>query len=39
MGHHPLLVVDALTKLADLRDRGALTDAEFQAEKQKLIGG
>jgi len=32
-------IVDALSKLADLRDRGALTDAEFQAQKQKLLGG
>jgi succinate dehydrogenase/fumarate reductase flavoprotein subunit len=32
-------IVDALTKLADLRVRGALTDAEFQAQKQKLLGG
>jgi hypothetical protein len=30
---------DALTKLADLRDRGVLTDAEFQAQKQRLLGG
>jgi Short C-terminal domain len=29
---------DALTKLADLHDRGALTDEEFQAQKQKLLG-
>jgi hypothetical protein len=30
-------VVDQLTKLADLRDRGALTDAEFQVQKAKLL--
>jgi hypothetical protein len=30
-------VVDQLTKLADLRERGALTDAEFQAQKAKLL--
>jgi hypothetical protein len=30
-------VVDQLAKLADLRDRGALTDAEFQAQKAKLL--
>jgi hypothetical protein len=30
-------VVDQLTKLANLRDRGALTEAEFQAEKAKLL--
>lgn len=29
---------DALTKLADLRDRGVLTDDEFQAQKRKLLG-
>jgi hypothetical protein len=28
---------DALAKLADLRDRGALTDAEFQEQKRKLL--
>ena len=27
-----------LEKLASLRDHGALTDAEFQAQKQKLLG-
>jgi hypothetical protein len=31
-------VADQLTKLADLRDRGVLTDAEFDAQKQKLLG-
>jgi hypothetical protein len=30
-------VADELTKLAGLRDRGALTDAEFQAQKTKLL--
>jgi hypothetical protein len=30
-------VVDLLTKLADLHDRGALTDAEFEAQKAKLL--
>jgi hypothetical protein len=30
-------LVDQLTKLAELRDRGALTDAEFQAQKAKLL--
>ena len=34
----PTAIADALTKLADLRDRGALTDEEFQAQKQKLLG-
>ena len=30
--------LDKLQKLADLRDRGALTDEEFEAEKRKLLG-
>lgn len=30
---HPL---DQLSKLADLHDRGVLTDAEFEAEKREL---
>ena len=30
---------DALTKLADLRDRGVLTNDEFEAQKKKLLGG
>jgi len=34
---HRTDVADALGKLADLRDRGVLTDAEFEAEKQKLL--
>jgi Short C-terminal domain len=29
---------EALTKLANLRDRGALTEDEFQAQKKKLLG-
>jgi hypothetical protein len=29
---------DELTKLAALRDQGVLTDAEFDAEKQKILG-
>jgi hypothetical protein len=29
---------DSLSKLAVLHDRGALTDAEFEAEKRKLLG-
>lgn len=28
---------DQLVKLADLRDRGVLTEAEFQAEKAKIL--
>jgi hypothetical protein len=34
----PAATADALEKLADLRDRGALTDAEFKAQKDKLLG-
>jgi hypothetical protein len=30
--------VDRLAKLADLKDRGVLTDAEFAAEKAKILG-
>ena len=30
---------DQLAKLAALKDKGILTDAEFQAEKFKLLGG
>lgn len=29
---------DEIAKLADLRDRGALTAAEFQAQKKKILG-
>jgi len=31
--------VDQLEKLADLRDRGVLTDAEFAAQKAKILSG
>jgi len=31
-------VADELTKLADLRDRGVLSDAEFEAQKAKVLG-
>src|SRR5262245_10215125 len=31
-------VADELTKLAALRDRGVLTDAEFEVQKAKLLG-
>ena len=34
-GAEPL--VDRLARLADLRDRGILTEAEFQAQKAKLL--
>jgi len=30
--------VDDLAKLADLKEKGMLTDAEFQAQKAKLLG-
>jgi hypothetical protein len=30
--------IDELQKLADLRDRGALTDAEFEQQKRRLLG-
>jgi hypothetical protein len=30
---------DQLEKLADLRDRGVLTEAEFQAQKAKILSG
>jgi hypothetical protein len=33
----PLGAIDQLQKLADLHDRGALTDVEFAAEKAKLL--
>ena len=29
---------DQLAKLADLRDRGVITDAEFESEKAKILG-
>lgn len=31
-------LADQLTKLANLRDQGILTDDEFQAQKAKLLG-
>jgi hypothetical protein len=31
-------VADQLTKLAALRDSGVLTEAEFEGQKQKLLG-
>ncbi len=30
--------IHALSRLADLRDRGVLTDEEFEAQKAKLLG-
>jgi hypothetical protein len=29
---------DKLMKITELRERGALTDAEFEAEKRKILG-
>jgi phosphoribosylformimino-5-aminoimidazole carboxamide ribonucleotide (ProFAR) isomerase len=29
--------VDALSKLADLKSKGVITDAEFEAQKAKLL--
>ena len=29
---------DELAKLAELRNQGVLTDAEFEAQKQKILG-
>jgi len=34
----PNNVADQLTKLADLRDRGILSETEFQAQKARLLG-
>jgi hypothetical protein len=34
----PNLIADELIKLAQLRDGGVLTDAEFSAQKVKLLG-
>jgi hypothetical protein len=31
-------VADEIAKLAALRDKGLLTEAEFQAQKAKLLG-
>ena len=35
----PESTADQLEKLADLRDRGILTDAEFEAQKAKVLSG
>jgi PPE-repeat protein len=32
-------ITDVLSKLADLKDKGALTDREFNEQKQRLLGG
>ena len=34
----PADISDQITELADLRDRGAITEAEFQAKKTELLG-
>jgi hypothetical protein len=33
----PLSAVEQLKQLADLRDQGVVTDAEFEAEKAKIL--
>ena len=33
----PVDVADELTKLANLRDRGILTEAEFEAQKARVL--
>jgi hypothetical protein len=33
----PTEVADEIAKLGELRDKGLLTDEEFQAQKQKLL--
>ena len=30
--------LDRLSKLAELHDRGVLTDAEFETQKKKMLG-
>lgn len=35
----PTSVADEIGKLASLRDKGLLTDAEFQSQKLRLLGG
>lgn len=35
----PVDVVGQLTQLAALRDQGVLTDAEFEAQKAKILAG
>jgi hypothetical protein len=35
----PASVADEIGKLAALRDQGAITEAEFQQQKQRLLGG
>jgi hypothetical protein len=32
-------VADQLSKLADLKTQGVITDAEFQAQKSKILAG
>ena len=34
---HPASTADELTKLADLRDRGVITEADFQQGKDKVL--
>jgi hypothetical protein len=32
-------VADEIAKLAELRDRGVLTEAEFQVQKKRVLAG
>jgi hypothetical protein len=34
----PPFVADELSKLADLHDKGVLTDSEFDEQKHRLLG-
>lgn len=36
--HAPANIADQLTKLAELKEKGYLTNEEFQAQKHKLLG-
>ncbi|HEV7650834.1 MAG TPA: SHOCT domain-containing protein [Actinophytocola sp.] len=37
-GSSQVSTADELTKLADLRDRGALSDGDYEQAKAKLLG-
>lgn len=34
----PAVLIEQLTKLGQLRDAGVLTEAEFEAQKQRILG-
>lgn len=38
VSRNPVDLAEQLERLADLRDRGVLTDAEFEDQKQRLLG-